>query len=631
MPIPDYDFLKRAGRIFNSGQARALFLTGNIQDLFFLPGKPVKPAAQTASQLPEGRAEPSPAPAQAGPGEGAFAPLLDFLAASWSVAGKIVVVYELNGPVRFVDPAARDRLRDAWVRWKSGLTPNDRAIRDMVFPSRAKQEGGGIGDTFERNLEGAIGKPTFALEFLRQLCLLSRSSDASGPILPDDLLILIEGVDLLLPEAPIANLSDADRHRVSICRDWFSDPAFADAGDAVALLSESRSAVNRAVASLPQLLDVEIPSPGIPERLHYIEWFDARLPEGRKLRLPGGAEELAGLTAGLSLQALRQLLLSAAHGDGSLTAGEVVRHVEAFIRSEVGEDVVEFKRPTHRIDDLVGFEKLKTFLRAEFIPRVLAEGDMALPGAAVGGPIGVGKTFIFEAVASELGRVVLTLKNIRSQWYGQTDVIFERLRRALIALHKVVIIVDEADTQFGGVGEGSHETERRLTGKVQAMMSDPALRGRVVWLLMTARIHRLSPDIRRPGRVGDLIIPVLDPEGEDRRAFARWMISPAVAAPAEPEVDEAVAASAAFSAAEFAAVRSDLKARAKREKLDLPGALAAIRDRIPPDIEATRRYQTLQALMNCTRRSLLPETADLEKARVSWREELLALERRGVE
>ena len=88
----------------------------------------------------------------------------------------------------------------------------------------------------------------------------------------------------------------------------------------------------------------------------------------------------------------------------------------------------------------------------------------------------------------------------------------------------MLIFVDEADTQFGGVGADAHETERRLTGKIQAMMSDPALRGRVVWLLITARIHRLSPDIRRPGRAGDLIIPILDPEGPDRREFIAWAV-----------------------------------------------------------------------------------------------------------
>ena len=42
------------------------------------------------------------------------------------------------------------------------------------------------------------------------------------------------------------------------------------------------------------------------------------------------------------------------------------------------------------------------------------------------------------------------------------------------------------------------------------MENETGLRGRVLWLLMTARIHLLSPDIRRPGRVGDLIIPILD-------------------------------------------------------------------------------------------------------------------------
>ena len=40
----------------------------------------------------------------------------------------------------------------------------------------------------------------------------------------------------------------------------------------------------------------------------------------------------------------------------------------------------------------------------------------------------------------------------------------------------------------------------------------------------TARIHRLSPDIRRPGRVGDLIIPILDPTGKDREDFLRWTL-----------------------------------------------------------------------------------------------------------
>ena len=226
---------------------------------------------------------------------------------------------------------------------------------------------------------------------------------------------------------------------------------------------------------------------------------------------------------------------------------------------------------------------------------------------------------------------VLVLKNIRSQWFGQTDVIFERLRRVLEALVKVVIFVDEADTQFGGVGPGAHAPERRLTGKIQQMMSDPKLRGRVIWLLMTARIHLLSPDIRRPGRVGDLILPILDPQGEDRNAFLRWVLEGVKTLEVDNDsVTRLDALTPGYSAAAFASLRSNLKAKAHGKKLDLAGVEAIVRDHIPPAIQKTRRYQTLQALVNCTRRSLLPDPTIDDGARERWQAEILELEAEGI-
>jgi SpoVK/Ycf46/Vps4 family AAA+-type ATPase len=226
---------------------------------------------------------------------------------------------------------------------------------------------------------------------------------------------------------------------------------------------------------------------------------------------------------------------------------------------------------------------------------------------------------------------VLVLKNPRSQWFGQTDVIFEQLRRVLLALEKVLIFVDEADTQFGGVGQDTHETERRLTGKIQQMMSDPRLRGRVVWLLMTARIHLLSADLRRPGRVGDLIIPVLDPEGEDRQDFLRWMLKGLSSQPpSEIELQRLDELTAGYSAAAFAALRSHLKAKAARGSVAFQDIEEVVRDYLPPAIEQTRRYQTLQALVNCTRRSLLPDPNVDEGVRQGWQAELRKLELLGV-
>lgn len=604
MDSPAYAFLREAGRMLNAGQTRSIALTGNIYDLFHLGN-------------------------HAG---GEYVPLIDFLLKHWSVPNQILLVYEVNGPIRFADGADRGRLRDAWLKWRTGLDSNDLAIKRML--SRGKMDAATAlhEKDFDGQLNQAIGQPTVALELLRQFCLCSRGEVNGAPLLAPDLIVLIEAADLILPEGDIAHLSDRDRHRLNICYDWFSDPGFVNGGDSVVLIAESRSLINQRIARLPHLLDVAVPSPDEACRRHFIDWYRATLPDGKTLALWGSDGDLARATAGLSTHALMQLLKGAMHQGVTLTQDLVNEKVGAYIESQLGEDMVEFKKPGHTLDDVVGFRTLKEFLRTEFMPRIAASGDDALPGAAVGGAIGSGKTFIFEAVAAELDMVVLVLKNIRSQWYGQTDVLFERLRRVLEALSKVLIFVDEADTQFGGVGPGEHSTERRLTGKIQAMMSDPRLRGRVTWLLMTARIHLLSPDIRRPGRVGDLIIPVLDPEGKDREAFIRWMVKPVLGESLdEPTLAALTEATASYAAASFAALRGELKARHRLAgPLDLESALAAIHDHLSPPIEDTRRYQALQALVNCTRRSLLPNPEATDEERAAWAREIAELEARGV-
>ncbi|MEM7560362.1 MAG: ATP-binding protein, partial [Planctomycetota bacterium] len=403
---------------------------------------------------------------------------------------------------------------------------------------------------------------------------------------------------------------------------------------------ESRSQLHPRVARLPQVINVEAPAPDTEARRHFLEWNDKE-PTTSTIPVPediakeeqtsaskSHLDQLAESTAGLSIHALRQLLLAAAYSQSPVSKDDVIQQVEQFIQTQLGEDVVEFKKPEHRLSDVVGATKLKEFLNEYMLPRLKLPDDRALPGAAIAGPIGGGKTFIFEAVAAELDMPVLVLKSIRSQWFGQTDVIFERLKRVLEALEKVVIFVDEADTQFGGVGAESHSTERRLTGKIQAMMSDPKLRGKVIWLLMTARINLLSPDIRRPGRVGDLIIPVLDPVDEDRIEFIRWMLKPSGQV-SDDLVDwlDREGLQKPFSAAGFAALRSQLKALPPESEEELKEIIA---DFIQPAIGPTRRYQTLQALLNCTRRSLLPEPDITQEEREVWEQDLAQLELQGI-
>jgi SpoVK/Ycf46/Vps4 family AAA+-type ATPase len=585
VPAASYPFFTQIARIINSGQARAIVLSGNIYDLYY-----------------DGRE---------------YVPLIQFLQNKTKIPGLVQVVYELNGPIR-ISEEDRNKLREAWAAWKNGVAVEAIATREVLqdgskFDLRRRE--------FDQYLRDAIGNATQALEFLRQLTICSRNC------LKENLLVMIEGADIMLPagDGDVARLNDSQLRRITIVTDWFGDPAFFNGKDTVLLLAESRSLIHPRVGRMPQLLSVDIPAPDLKGRKHYAQWHAAK--SGNQ-SIVDGLDMIAEATAGLSIHAMRQLLMASDYSKAPIQRQDTTQQVEDFIQSQLGEDVIEFKKPVQTLKDVIGFRKLKEFLDSYMIPRMKLPDDRALPGAAIAGPIGGGKTFIFEAVAAELDMPVLVLKNIRSQWFGQTDVIFERLRRVLEALEKVVIFVDEADTQFGSVGEGAHETERRLTGKIQGMMSDTRLRGRVIWLLMTARIHLLSPDIRRPGRVGDLIIPVLDPIGEDRLEFIRWMLKPT-----KIEDEELVkwldcdGLEEDFSSAGYSALRSQFKAIPPKDAEDVK---AIVRDFLQPAIKQTRRYQTLQALVNCTRRSLMPnpEISDAERAQME--DEIRQLEAIGI-
>ena len=606
---PTYVFRTEAGLLINSGTSRSIVLHGNIHDIFHISEEDHED----------------------------YIPLVPFLTHSWDIQGYILIVYELNGPLRFLRTSDRDKVRNAFNQWRGDTEPSKSKTSsifaepsDIESPSN---ESDPTDDKFDQYLNEAIGSPTLALELLRQFCLISRSTDVNGErFLDEKILILIEATDMLLPEGEIRTLNLADRHRISIVQDWVSDSEFMKGTDTVVFIAESKSLINSRITRLPQVVDVEIQSPDVEARRHFISWFNRTQKTAKnELNLWGSQSQLAVLTAGLSLQALRQMLVSASYSGEKLQPDIVIEKVSEFIQSELGEDVVEFKKPGHTLKDIVGNNKLIDFLRAQIIPRITSTGKDSISGLSVCGPIGSGKTFIFEGLAGELDIPVLVLKNIRSMWFGQTDVIFERLRRLLMALVNVLIFVDEADTQFGDVGRDAHATERRLTGKIQAMMSDPQLRGNITWLLMTARIYNLSPDLRREGRVGDIVIPVLDPTGEERKTFLQWTLSNVYTEPISDEAFELLLShTEGYSAASFASLRADLEAAKNRQgELTVDEIIDVISDRILPNIGPIRRYQTLQAFLNCTRKSLLPVDYSPE-TRESWLEQIAQLEIMGV-
>ncbi|MCA9199740.1 MAG: hypothetical protein KDA87_19505, partial [Planctomycetales bacterium] len=266
-----YSFFSRLAEVLNSDQSRSVILSGNVYDLYFNGTN--------------------------------YVPLIPFVAEKSATNGLIRLVYELNGPIRILDD--REKLKNAWIAWKSGFDTETLIIRGMR--TKGDSEYDLLSKQFDQLLLDAIGNPTLALETMRQLTIASRSS------LSGDLLILIEAADMLLPmgNGDLASLNDKQLHRISICQDWFSDPAFMQGADSVILVAESASLIHGRISQLPQVVNVEAAAPSKDARVHYIQHYFAQAQYEPKLW--GSQEDLASFTAGLSIHALRQLLLKASY------------------------------------------------------------------------------------------------------------------------------------------------------------------------------------------------------------------------------------------------------------------------------------------------------------------------------
>lgn len=609
-PKFDHAFRTQVNRVLNSGQSNSLVLSGNVHDLFYLPGKN------------EGD-------------NGEYVSLTEYLASKWSGRDDVIpVIYEPNRQIHFVNDGDKRRMRDAWSAAKMGMDASMLALMQLTASDTDRKKLEEPGTSFDLAMRTSLERPAYALQLLRSFCQtpVTHKDPKDGSQKSSRLIIIIEWADMILPEAEISRLSEIDRLRLSICQDWFSDPNFAHGRNAVLMLTESVGLMNSRVTTLPQVMKVDIPAPDETARRHFIEWFEGTKVSGI-LPMWDTKDTLAKYSAGLNLQALSQLLKGALHDKTAVTLQDVIMRVETYIKSQLGEGVVEFKQPFHTLADVVGCRQLKALFADELIARLQSMGDDALTGIGVGGPIGGGKTFLFEALAAALGMPVLVLKSIRSQWFGQTDVILDKLYRVLISLPKVMIFIDEADTVFGGVGENTHETERRLTGTIQGWMSDTRLRGKVVWLLMTARIHLLSPDMRRPERLG-VILPILDPTGEDHDDFLAWTMKPVSHLLPGPDSEEFITLKKAmegYSAAAFKSLRSELSAlKTRKKQIALADVMRLVNDQLPSDIKKTRRFQILQSLLNTTRRSLYPNPETAEEDREKWAREIRELEAEGI-
>jgi SpoVK/Ycf46/Vps4 family AAA+-type ATPase len=196
----------------------------------------------------------------------------------------------------------------------------------------------------------------------------------------------------------------------------------------------------------------------------------------------------------------------------------------------------------------------------------------------------------------------------------------------------VVVVVDEADAALGSrEAEGDSGTSSRVFAMIAAQMGDTQYRGRIIWMLLTARPDLLPIDLKRQGRA-EVHIPLFYPtdENEIRQMFV--ILARKLGSRIAPEDVPAIPQRGQLSGADI----EGMVGRAWRASL-LAGAdhvtresLAEVVSQFMPSTQGLERdLQETAAMLECTDRQFLPpamfEKMATEGGRAKLQERLTAL------
>lgn len=358
------------------------------------------------------------------------------------------------------------------------------------------------------------------------------------------LVLVIEGMETLCPNADFAAMSPEDRTMLVRFRSWGRDAGISTRGHIIILVAGQVDYIHPSLReSTSQIRALEVPLPDFDQRLDYIGKLvagDRKAQEDENEdRVNEGAEVLpyqplladevtersfAALTAGLPYIGIEDVVLRATYAGEPVSRDLILDRKKQLIRQAYG-DVVELLDPDTGFEGIGGMEHVKEwFRRSVIVPFQLGDADRMYKSALLMGPPGTGKTELAKAVAHESG--VNCARIDPSQWLGgivgQTEANTRRALNLCRALTPIVLFVDEVDQALGKRGEGyegDSGVSRRMFKAVMEFAAEPALRGKVFVLAATNRPDLLDEALIREGRLGDLRIPILAPKASEREGI----------------------------------------------------------------------------------------------------------------
>jgi hypothetical protein len=292
-----------------------------------------------------------------------------------------------------------------------------------------------------------------------------------------------------------------------LMRDWASDEHLTRHAQATFLIAENLNDLHPLLVNHPRAAPVEVPLPSTGELRDALTLLSATHGPALAEFAPG-YDTIAHQLTGTTLTSVENLLRMKSHRREVLHAKDLVAMRKELVEKDSA-GLIEFIESKRTLDDYNTQEHLKSWLRQDI--KLWHMNDLqALPmGYLLCGPVGTGKTYLVECLAGEAGVPVVKLKNFRDKWVGSTEGNLEKIFRLLKGLGRCFVFIDEADQALGkrDSGTGDSGLSGRIYGMFAEQMSNPANRGRIVWILASSRPDLIEVDLKRPGRI-DVKIPI---------------------------------------------------------------------------------------------------------------------------
>jgi AAA+ superfamily predicted ATPase len=473
---------------------------------------------------------------------------------------------------------------------------NEKRLRDMVGLATKR-----IGD-----LSTLKNDPTVVFTLLD---LFVRENIMAAPEKQLSVAIMISNASYLFPAGEPGRLSFPASGIAVTLLNWATSAQVKRLAMAFVLIDERRSDVNDRITGNPQIATIEVPLPNEHERLAFVR--DAASGENGAAWTKISdytAEQLGTLSAGMSLNDLSVLIKTAREGTQRLDA-PLFRALKKRLIERQCQGLLEFIEPKWKLDTVIGHEAAKQRLRDD--AALLARGalDCVPMGYLLCGPVGTGKSFLAMCAAGEIGIPCVMLKNFRSKYVGETEGNLERVLSVLRAMGPVMVVIDEADAALGDRDtEGDSGTSSRVFGMIATQMGDTRYRGRLLWMLLTARPDLLPIDIKRQGRA-EVHIPLFYPSDDDeiRRMFV--MLAKKLGTTLRPEDVPAVSQKGQLSGADIEGIvgRAWRKSLLAGSTSITPQALADVLAQFLPSTQGLEKeLQETAAIIECTDSEFLP-------------------------